>query len=156
MSAPGFDALEFAIRCAAGRMTEADHEWQRRGYAAWLNAGGVVSLERCLNLPVTANKICLHQRNTWLAECAAVVPCAQSERLQDAVAGAYSTFLSRGPWRQWRTHANPPPDTSRLLEAMFHVARLNGGKALSAKQIGRVLGQKYIKKCPEIGFTVEP
>ncbi|PYE75877.1 hypothetical protein DFQ15_1182 [Xylophilus ampelinus] len=92
------------------------------------------------------------QRDTWLSTVAAELRTdpalhdASTWLLARRTAEELDRFVSRGPWREWRT-AGLPDGSSRLREALYHVALANAGQDLSARQVLRILGQASSVLC---------
>jgi hypothetical protein len=138
--------LELVERMAAGYFDPEVHAFLRASASAWLLAGGEVPLERCMHLPNTPKRMRLAQRDQWI-RCAATMTGKQTAyaAAQD-VEQALSRFLSRGLWPHLRHMSVAPEGISRKSAALFYVARLNDGEALSAKQIHRVIRHVFPEK----------
>lgn len=149
------DPLLMLERIAAGDVGPDVFQWLRGCCSTWLLSGGAVPLERCMHLPNTPKRIQLAQRNEWIRRAAALSQAQTAYAAAVAVEAELSRFLSRGPWAHWRHLQSPPEGASRMGHALFHVARLNDGQALSAKQIWRVVGRGFVEKCPPVGPTME-
>lgn len=140
MAPGGSDNLNLAGQIAAGTLDDAAIKWITKGFSAWVCGGGAIPLERCLHLPKTERKVRLAERNYWLAKAAMETnspsPWAAAVRVQDEL----GTFISRGPWRVWSGLDKPPAGASELRTALFHVAKINRGRPLTARQISRCIG----------------
>lgn len=145
MNAENLDStpMELAWNVAAGAFTQDVQERLRRGFAAFVDAGGVVPLERCLRLPKTNAGVRRAQRNRWLAEVAKATDAPNTWARCVATSRALETFLSRGAWPAWKHLQDPPAGTSQLRTALFYTAKFNDGEGLSAKQIGRDVGHLF-------------
>lgn len=135
--------MDLALRIAAGQFNETVHDTLRRGFAAFIDAGGAVPLERCLRLPVSTAAFRLTQRDRWLAEVAQSTEGATSWAKSVAISKELQAFLTRGPWLSWLDLQDPPAGTSSLRVALFYTAKYNNGKGLSAKQVNRIVGHVF-------------
>lgn len=134
---------DFVQRVANGAITAADAEWLQRGFSAWLNGEGAVSLERCLRLPSTRGAIVRMVRDYWLIRAATRIettglwlgPVDLSKRL--------ARFLERGQWRQWKKLQDPPAGADDDAVELFRVLKANGGRSLGAKQVQRIAGDAF-------------
>lgn len=109
----------------------------------WLAAGGELPLERFLRLPSTPGATRKASRNLWIKRAAELIaPGAnafhQAARLEEDL----GVFISRGQWSIWRKAKEPPQDASALRRALFHIARYNEGKGISARHISRIIAKK--------------
>jgi hypothetical protein len=145
---PGQSPIDHAARLAAGQADPDALLWLQQGLAEWIREDGAMRLERCLRLPTTPARLRLLQRDFWLFEAARALECASSWHGAVQLAGELATFISRGPWRIWRNQPAPPDEASKLRRALFHVARLRGGRTLSEKQVYRIVGHVFQQKCP--------
>lgn len=135
--------MDLAWRVAAGQFNESVHDALRRGFAAFVDAGGDVPLERCLRLPRSTARFRLTQRDRWLAEVAGSTEGVTSWAKSVAVSQALDAFLARGAWKAWRDLQDPPAGASNLRVALFYTAKFNDGKGLSPKQVGRIVGHLF-------------
>lgn len=140
------DPVARMVRIADGRPSAVDLMALRNGFTAYLNGAGDLSLERCLRMPTTWKAWRRAQRDYWLCQAAQHVDangtwsgCVSLER-------EWETFLSRGPWRQWRDDASPPDGTSKLSSALFFASRYNRGCALVARQLDRIVRHVFDSK----------
>lgn len=143
MHADSTTAMEYASRIAAGHVDQDSLRWVQQGLAAYIRSDCGVPLERCLHLANTPKRRNLMRRNVWLAEAAKLIQCESAWHGAVALAGELDRFLSRGHWLSWRTLERPPEGSSGLRSALFWVAKANDAKALSAKQIHRIVGHVF-------------
>lgn len=139
----GTDPMDLAWCVAAGQFNESVHDTLQRGFAAFVNAGGAVPLERCLRLPRSNARFRRAQRDLWLIQVARSVDGATSWARSAAVSKELDTFLACGAWRSWRDMQDPPAGTSNLRVALFYTAKFNDDKGLSTKQVNRVVGHLF-------------
>lgn len=132
-------AIQYASRMARGLYDESGFDWLEKGFSSWLRSGGKIPLDRYLGLPTSESKLRLLQRNQWITVAAGCIKAASAPAAAGDLAIELDRFLSRGPWREWRQAADPPADASKLRCALFHIAKANDGKSLSAKQLHRIL-----------------
>lgn len=142
------DGLSMVERVAAGDFAPDVLRWLRESFSGYVLTGGAVSMERCMHLPNTPTRVRLAQRDAWLRQAADLTERSNARGAAEVLADELDVFIARGPWRQWRELKEPPAEVSRLRAALFHVARLNEGKALSSKQVARVIGHRLDKTCP--------
>ncbi len=135
--------MDLAWRVAAGQFNESVLDTLQRGFAAFVDAGGAVPLERCLRLPRSNARFRLAQRDRWLVEVARSIGGITSWARSAAVSNELDTFLARGAWRAWRDMQDPPAGTSNLRVALFYTAKFNDGKGLSTKQVSRIVGHLF-------------
>jgi hypothetical protein len=83
------------------------------------------------------------QRDVWLAEAARHIEHENPWHGAVTLANELRVFLTRGRWVSWRDLATPPEGSSSLRSALFHVAKTNNAKPLSAKQVYRIVGHVF-------------
>jgi hypothetical protein len=137
------DPMDLADRVAAGQFDEAVNEKLRKGFAAYINAGGAISLERCLRLTRGNKSFRKAQRNHWLVEVARSTEGKTPWARCVATCNTLDTFISRGIWHAWRDRDDPPVGTSNLRVALFYAAKYNEGMSLSPKQLDRIVGHIF-------------
>lgn len=135
--------MDLAWHVAAGKFSESVCDALQRGFAAFVDAGGDVPLERCLRLPTSTARFRLTQRDRWLAEVARSTEGKTPWARYVATSAALDAFLSRGQWRVWRDTQDPPAGTSNLRVALFYTAKFNDGEGLSPKQVERRVGHLF-------------
>lgn len=136
--------IERATAVATGRFDGEVLKWLQGGFQALLRSEGAVTLESCLHLPTTTGRMRLARRNAALVDVAALIDDAPTPWvLANEVSRELDRFLQSGPWRFWREQAEPPAEASRLRAALFRLAKSNGGRSLSAKQINRILRDAF-------------
>lgn len=143
MADVGTNPMDLAWHVAAGKFSESVCDALRRGFAAFVDAGGDVPLERCLRLPVSAKSFRLMQRDRWLAEVVRSTEGKTPWARCVAASAALDTFLSRGPWRAWCDLQDPPAGTSSLRVALFYTAKLNDGEGLCSRTVNRRVGHIF-------------
>lgn len=144
MHGPQIEPLELAWRVASGQFDDSLLAVLSRGFAAFVNAGGDLSLERCLRIPRGSARFRVAQRNYWLAEVARATDGISSQwGLAVAISKELNTFITCGAWRAWKELQDPPTGTSTLRTGLFYAAKFNDGKSLSSKQVSRVIGHIY-------------
>jgi hypothetical protein len=141
------EPLVLLAKFTDGLATPFEVEWLRDGFAAFLSMEGAVPLERCLRLPTTIASWRRARRDSWLMKAAAVIDADDSATGSLKLQKEWNIFLSRGPWLAWKEEAGPPPNTVALQEALFWASRLSRSKSLGAKQIERIAGHVFKKKC---------
>lgn len=134
------NSMNLAWLVAAGQFDESVRGVLRRGFAAFIDAGGAVPLERCLRLPVSAKRFRRMQRDQWLTEVVRSTDGGTPWARYVGASAALDAFLSRGQWRAWCDVQDPPAGTSNLRVALFYTAKFNDGEGLSPKQIERRVG----------------
>ena len=99
-----------------------------------------MSLQRCLGLP-SWRKLAQAERDHYVRMAAGeLLEANQSVRqLCAALVAELDRFVTRGAWRAWRGLDVPPPGTSRLRTAIFHITRLSAGKSITARHVARIL-----------------
>lgn len=143
----GSAALLAIVRFVDGGLADADLELLQRGVDTWLNAGGTISLERCLGLPSTHNGLRRARRDHWLCKAASLVDADGSTTGSQMLEAEWNKFLIRGPWFIWRDESEPPPEATPLSEALFWATRYNRSESLTARQIARIVGHIFTEKC---------
>jgi hypothetical protein len=128
---------------ASGRPTDADIKLWSKAARTWIDNRGEIPLERCMHLATTTTAFQMMQRGQWICEAAKQIPQTSAWTVSDRLAAEWQEFITRGPWRLWRDDSDPPADASPLSRCLFYASRHNRGKALSAKQIGRIVGHIY-------------
>lgn len=141
------EALARVVRMAAGAATEADLRALAKAARAWMDNNGCVPWERCMGLPTTPNAFRVMQRDLWLATAAGHIPAASAWAAATQLTEAWESFLSRGPWREWRDDAAPPPDAAPLSVALFFASRFNRGESLGERHVNRIIRQTFEAKC---------
>lgn len=144
------DPLEMLQRFVAGDTAPDVLRHFQAAFGGYLRAEGKVPLERCLHLPTTPVRLRLAQRDVWLLRAAELIEETTAYSTAQAVAKELDTFITCGPWRLWRDRHEPPAGAIPLRAALFFVARFNGGRGLSAKQVARVIGHRFNKQCPSM------
>lgn len=132
--------MDLALRVAAGQITGPVLDMLQRGFTAFLDADGVVPLERCLRLPNSPVSFRKAQRNRWLLEVAKAVEGETAWAKCTAASAALTAFIARGEWRAWRDRKDPPAGTSNLRTGLFYAVKFNDGEGLSPKQVSRCIG----------------
>lgn len=143
----GADALRAIIRFVDGGFTESDSAILRRGLDTWLNASGALSVERCLRLPSTSNRMRILRRDHWLCKAALLLDADGSTTGAQKLEAEWNKFLSRGPWSTWRDDEEPPLEATALSKALFWATRFNRSESLTARHIARVAGHIFTEKC---------
>jgi hypothetical protein len=145
MNTENFDStpMDLAWNVAAGAFTQDVQERLQRGFAAFVDAGGVVPLERCLRLPKSNTGVRLAQRKRWLAEVAKATDAPSTWARCVATSRALETFLSRGVWSAWKHMQDPPAGASQLRTALFYTAKFNDGNGISPRQVSRDVGHLF-------------
>lgn len=143
-----FDAMFLAAQVARGSLDQTVTAWLSTAFAAWIRAGGDVPLERCLHLPAGQKKRQIVRRNAWIRVAALCIEGSGVHYISLALEREMARFLTRGGWERWKGQALPPRTCSDLDAALFFVAKANGGKGLSARQLRRVLGHFFTSQCP--------
>lgn len=140
------DPFELVSRFAAGDTSSEVLKHVCGGFKAWIRAGTAVPLERCLKLPNTPKRAARLQRDHWLCEVVRLQGKLTSWAASVALATELDLFLSRGPWRVWQDMNEPPADASELRSALFHLAKANSGRTLTARQVSRRIGHIFSKQ----------
>lgn len=122
-------------------------EWLRGCFDAFLSMNGAVPLERCLRLPTTIAGWRRSRRDGWLIKAATLIEADDSPTGSAMLREEWNTFISRGPWQAWRDDSGPPRSATPLYEALFWASRFSRSKCLGAKQIERIAGHIFTKKC---------
>jgi len=153
-------AIHHALRLSQGDAADESIRWLRAGLSSWIKCGGSVPLERCLSLPTTPAKYKLLRRNFWLARAAETIDSKSAWQGVTMLADELETFVTRGPWRVWRDLDSPPADASELRTALFYVAKAHqdGGdeaKLLTARQIDRLVGSVFSRKCQSTRASIK-
>ena len=136
---PVMRGQELLDALATGRMTQQAIESLWLAAQMWLGHGGVVPLNRYLELPASPDKLRQASRDYWLRKAARLMP--ENGPWLDATAlhRELSAFASRGPWCSWRDKSEPPADASALRSALFWVMRHNSGDVPGARTVYRAL-----------------
>lgn len=135
-------AVARVVRLASGTATADDHAAIARAARVWMDSNGDVAWERCLGLPTTPDAFRRMQRDAWLAKAAAHLEMptewnGSAWKAAAKLADEWSEFLSRGPWRDWRDDAEPPPWVTPFSRALFFASRLNRAASLGAREVHR-------------------
>lgn len=141
-------AVARVIRLATGVATDEDWQAVRSAAKTWLSTKGDVPFERCLRLPTTPDAFRLMQRNYWLCEAAIHIDAASEWQGCVQLRSEWDRFMSRGPWREWRDDPDPPGWATSLSRALFFASHFHrGGDALCEKQLSRLVGHIFRRKC---------
>lgn len=143
---PVFDAMAACKRIVDGNATAEDQEWVRRGFDALLSNMGAVPLERCLRLPNSYAAWAKLSRDQWLCKAVSFVDADSSWSAAQKLDAAWTRFIDRGHWKQWRSVEHPPELAGEFDVALFYATKLNNSKGLNAKQISRIVGHFFHKK----------
>lgn len=100
--------------------------------------GGAVPMNRYLKLPATPGQRKIAARNLWLVRAAGLLPDGNGSRA-GALHSELEAFVSRGPWRSWKSHRTPPDAASELRKAFFMAMKFNDGHVPVERQIYRIL-----------------
>lgn len=142
-----------AIAVTAGVCGDREQQWLINGLATWYRAKGAVSLQRCLGLPPSWRKVAQAERDHYVRMAAGELLGEGRQSVRQVCAGLVAEldkFMTRGAWPAWKGLDEPPPGTSRLRAALFHVARLNDGRSITARHVARILGETGVRRdCPE-------
>ena len=133
-----FESLDRAQRVASGGAEAGDIAWLSKGFSAFLAAGGVLSLERCLGLPRNTTAVRRAYRDYWLRQAwrsfdEPLSPWRRSEKLASAV----RDFQSRR-WVRWRTLRAAPALATELEAALFHAFRSVDSVPRTAMQLHNI------------------
>lgn len=140
-----------AIRVSEGICGEPERLWLCEGFAIWYRAGGEVPLDRCLRLPSTFKKLRAIERRHYLLMAAAEIEADGIWCKCVLLAEELQQFIARGAWKRWKDLAAPPGGTSQLRTALFHIARLNAGRALTARRVFEILRERLKEgQCDEV------
>lgn len=142
-----FEPLVAVARFVDGAASPSEIEWLRNSLGAFLGSNGTVPLERCLHLPTTMAGWRKSRRDGWLVIAASLIDAAGSTTGSIRLETEWNTFLSRGPWQAWRDDSEPPSEATPLAVALFWATRFNRSESLSPKQIERIAGHIFVKKC---------
>lgn len=135
------EALAVIDRLAAGSTTDDDLRRLAEAAKQLQQADGHRSLQEHLGLPSPGPKFNSLRRNAALAEAVALTaPDSMGTWVSSSVLAAeWAIFVSRGPWRHWRSPGQPGSDATPLQRSLFYATKFNGGRALSAKQLHRIV-----------------
>jgi hypothetical protein len=135
---PAFPSAMFE-RVIADRLDDVTMRWLVGGFRKYDEHEGKLPLERCLRLPTAAQRR-LSERNFWLRSIGDLVGESRPVARAHGVARCLSTFMLRGPWREWKAVSMPPSDTGDLQRALFYAARAIGLRPIPKwRQIARIL-----------------
>jgi hypothetical protein len=121
---------------ASGGADKEAAAWAASALAAWLRAGGAVSLPRCLGLAGTPRKVQLLLRDQWICEAARHVPGDTPWQKACALAAEIRHFERL--WECWR-NGKLPPQHARPVEQALFFARQHGELPKSSRQLRNVL-----------------
>lgn len=153
MTARDQNPMILALRTARADIDMEQIRWVQAGFMRWWKSGGTVPMERCFRLPSTPGQMARVRRNAWIVRASRVlamtpqaVPGDATNQPSDtrtarSLAHELDVFVQRGGWPQWRHLPRPPADASQLRRCLFFIAKNGDGKALSAKQIERIMGR---------------
>jgi hypothetical protein len=135
----GFDRAQ---RVASGRVDAEDIAWLSKGFSAFLAAGGVLSLERCLGLPrndCALRRACRDYwlRRAWKALGGSLSPWRRSEKL----AATVRDFQSR-QWVRWRALTEAPTVASDVEAALFQAFRSSERVPHTAMQLHNIANHR--------------
>jgi hypothetical protein len=135
----GFDRAQ---RVASGRVEAEDIAWLSKGFSAFLAAGGVLSLERCLGLPrndCALRRACRDYwlRRAWKALGGPLSPWRRSEKL----AATVRDFQSR-QWVRWRALTEAPTLASEVEVALFQAFRSSERVPHTAMQLHNIANHR--------------
>lgn len=150
-----YDAMLLAAKTAGGAVDLPVIAWLAAGFSAWIKAGGDVPLERCLHLPASSKRRQIVRRNAWVKAAAAYLQEPNAYRASMVLERELLRFMTRGGWPRWMARMLPPDACSELDSALFFIAKANNGKALSARQLRRILGHISGPNCPDRSDTME-
>lgn len=142
------DPVAMVVRLASGKPNASDLVRLSLAARTWIDSNGDIPFERCLRLPTTPNDFRLMQRDQWICQAVKLLPEGSAWTASTRLAGEWSEFLARGPWRLWRDDSDPPADASPLSRCLFYASRHNRGKCIGDKQISRIVGHVFTSKCP--------
>lgn len=148
------DPLALATRFASGDRSKEVLDALQAGFVTWARAGGTLSLERALRLPTTPGRARRLQRDFWLRKVADLMGEPTPWLASVAVVRELDQFLTRGPWRVWRDLSAPPTEASELRTALFWLAKSNGGRSITPRQVSRIVGHFLIEKCRSESATI--
>lgn len=148
------DAFDRLQRARAGDPLSV--EWLLTSIERWIDDGSPRPLETYLALPTTVAARRRFRRDAWLRRAAAEIAADGPWTGAGALKVEMTSFLTRGGWLAWRNDDAPPPGTSRLRTALFHVARLNDGEDLSQRQIFDIARGAFPKKSRAADPTLDP
>lgn len=158
-------ALGAVLRLCAGQPLDGDAAAVGDALAGALADPNLGALEIALGLPRAADDRRRLLRDVWLRQGVALAGAQLAERDRGpwnavvAFASAWERFVDRGRWRQWRDETMPPPGASPLETALFWVSWYSRGRALSARQVLRLITATDIRgRCDVSGgqSTVQP
>ena len=108
------------------RVDEAAAEHLARGFRTWLEAGGTLSLQRCLGLPANPESVRRAIRDGDLQRAAATIEAPSDWQRAGMLAQAAQHFELRR-WPCWWDLELPPPNASDLDRHLFFAMRAGGG-----------------------------
>jgi hypothetical protein len=141
------EPLVMLAKITEGDATPFEFSWLREGLEAYLSSNGQIPLERCLQLPTTIPKWRQSRRDIWLMKAARCIDADSVAAGCAALRAEWSAFVSRGPYRIWKEDAGPPATATPLHEALFWASRLSRSNCLGIRQIKRIAGHVFIRKC---------
>lgn len=135
-------AFDRAQRVASGRVDPEDVAWLSKGFSAFLAAGGVLSLERCLGLPrndCALRRACRDYwlRRAWKALGGSLSPWRRSEKL----AATVRDFQAR-QWVRWRALTEAPTLASEVEAALFQAFRSSERVPHTAMQLHNIANHR--------------
>jgi hypothetical protein len=141
------DPLQAIAHFTDGAPSAGEMALLRKGFDAYLNAGGEIPLERCLGIAATHGARRRLKRDTWLRKAAMLIDAGSSWARSQKLEAEWNRFISRGAWQAWRADDHPPPEATPLSEALFYATMCNRSDSLTAKQIERITGHIFTGKC---------
>lgn len=134
------DAIAHLQRMIASRGADAEAgAWAAAGLSAWLNAGGGISLPRCLGFQTSATRVQTALRNRWLIEAAEHVPGETQWAKCVALQAEIEHFENRR-WPSWRRD-NLPPARATAVEQCLFFGRRHGEFPRTARMLRNILGE---------------
>ena len=139
---------DLAWRVAAGDFDAEVRDRLRGAFATWIETEGAVPLERCLRLPRGTASYRLMQRNRWLTEAAKAIDAGKAWPCAVRLSEELDEFLTRGPWKAWRTLRDRPEGSSDLRWALLRVAQASSKAGdepagLSPKHLVRIVAHLF-------------
>lgn len=130
--------FERAQRVAVGRVEADEVAWLKKGFSAFLAAGGALPLERCLGLPrndCALRRTCRDYwlRRAWNALSEELSPWRRSERLAMLIRNFRTRY-----WGRWRLLDEPPKIASDVERSLFHAFRSSERVPQTAMQLHNI------------------
>lgn len=109
-----------------GQLDELAMQSLARGFTTWLEAGGSLSLQRCLGLPANPERVRLAMRDGHLRDAAQHIDAPTDWQRAGLMLDAARQFELRR-WACWWSYPAPPPHASDLDRCLFLAMRAGGG-----------------------------